>query len=128
MTREQFNDFCRALPATTWVVQWGGCDVWKIGGKVFAIGSTGKTGNPAYSFKTSELNFHFLSAKEGYQPAPYLASRGFSWIQQYNAPQADDDLCYYLRESYRIVSLGLTKKLQRQLGLNQQPHLRAGKG
>lgn len=122
MTHDQFNEFCRALPATTYVMQWGGCHVWKIGGKVFAIGSSDKADNPAYSFKTSELNFHFLKEKEGYRPAPYLASRGFSWIQYHGAGDTDDeDLGYYLRESYRIVSLGLTKKLQKQLGLNQQP-------
>ncbi|MBL4688830.1 MAG: hypothetical protein JKY37_29845, partial [Nannocystaceae bacterium] len=46
MTYESFNRFCAALPATTHVVQWGGADVWKVGGevggkvtgKVFAIG------------------------------------------------------------------------------------------
>src|SRR5690606_27443387 len=38
MTYPEFNDFCRSLPATTYVVQWGGSHVWKVGGKVFAIG------------------------------------------------------------------------------------------
>jgi len=122
MTSDEFNGFCRALPATTYVMQWGGCHVWKVGGKVFAIGSPGAAEQPAYSFKTSQLNFHFLAAKPGYRPAPYLASRGLQWIQHYAAPDAeDDDLRYYLRESYRIVSLGLSKKLQQQLGLNPAP-------
>ena len=39
MTPAAFNAFCRTLPATTYVCQWGGSHVWKIGGKVFAIGS-----------------------------------------------------------------------------------------
>jgi predicted DNA-binding protein (MmcQ/YjbR family) len=38
MTYTKFNAFCRGLPATTYVVQWGGSHVWKVGGKVFAIG------------------------------------------------------------------------------------------
>ena len=38
MTYEEFNLFCRSLPATSHVVQWGGAHVWKVGGKVFAIG------------------------------------------------------------------------------------------
>ena len=43
------------------------------------------------------------------------------WIQSYDEPGLDDDqLREYLRDSYRIVSLGLTKKLQRELGLNQE--------
>jgi predicted DNA-binding protein (MmcQ/YjbR family) len=38
MKRDAFNAFCAALPGATHVVQWGGADVWKAGGKVFAIG------------------------------------------------------------------------------------------
>ena len=42
------------------------------------------------------------------------------WIQNYAEPGlCDDDLKAYLTESHRIVSLGLTKKKQRELGLNQ---------
>ena len=52
------------------------------------------------------------------RPAPYLASRGMKWIQQYAKPGLpDDDLKDYLRQSHRIVSLGLSKKKQRELGL-----------
>lgn len=120
MTYEKFNEFCRSLPATTYVVQWGGSHVWKVGGKVFAIGGWEKSGRPAFTFKTSELDFHFLSEQPGYRPAPYLASRGMKWIQQYDVSGPDDDeLTYYLKESHRIVSLGLTKKKQKELGLNQ---------
>ena len=32
MTRDRFNRFCAALRATTHVIQWGGADVWKVGG------------------------------------------------------------------------------------------------
>jgi len=120
MTYEAFNEFCRALQATSHVIQWGGSDVWKVGGKIFAIGGWGKDDKPAFTFKTTEQNFHFLNEKQGYRPAPYLASRGMKWIQQYDAPDTEDDeLIYYLKESYRIVSLGLTKKKQKELGLNQ---------
>ncbi len=120
MTYDQFNDFCRSMPHTTYVVQWGGAHVWKVGGKVFAIGGWGEANKPAFTFKTSERNYYFLEVKDCYKPAPYLASRGMKWIQQYDTPESEDeDLEYYLRESYRIVSLGLTKKKQKELGLNQ---------
>ena len=120
MTYEKFNKFCRSLPATSYIIQWGDSHVWKVGGKVFAIGGWEKTDKPAYTFKTSELNFHYLSDEPGYRPAPYFASRGMKWIQQYDAPGTEDDeLIYYLKESYRIVSLGLTKNKQKELGLNQ---------
>lgn len=120
MTYDEFNKFCRALPATAHVIQWGDSHVWKVGGKVFAIGGWGQGDKPAFTFKTSELNFHYLADKPGYKPAPYLASRGMKWIQQYDAPESEDEeLEYYLRESHRIVSLGLSKKKQKELGLNQ---------
>ncbi len=120
MTYEEFNEFCGAFHATSYVIQWGGSHVWKVGGKVFAIGGWENAGKPAFTFKTSDLNYHFLSDKPGYRPAPYLASRGMKWIQQYDVTATEDDeLIYYLEESYRIVSLGLTKKKQKELGLNQ---------
>lgn len=121
MTYEEFNQFCGALPATTYVVQWGGSHVWKVGGKVFAIAGWGENEKPAFTFKTSESDFLFLSDEPGYRPAPYLASRGMKWIQLYQLERVEQgDLEFYLSESYRIVSLGLTKKLQKELGLNQQ--------
>ena len=40
MTRDKYNAFCRSLKATTHAVQWGGSHVWKVGGKVFAIGDS----------------------------------------------------------------------------------------
>lgn len=120
MTYDEYNEFCGSLPATSDVVQWGGSRVWKVGGKVFAIGGWGKFGDPAFTFKASELNFNILKDEPGFRPAPYLASRGMKWIQQYDVSKAgDEELKYYLKESHRLVSLGLTKKKQKELGLNQ---------
>ena len=119
MTKEEFNVFCQSLPHTTHVVQWGGADIWKIGGKVFAIGGWADE-EPAFTFKTSDIAYEMLHEEPGLQPAPYLASRGMKWIQNYaEIGLSDADLKLYLKESYRIVSLGLTKKKQRELGLNQ---------
>jgi predicted DNA-binding protein (MmcQ/YjbR family) len=121
MTHEEFNNFCDSLPATTHVIQWRNSHVWKVGGKVFAIGSWGNSEKPAFTFKTSDHNFLFLCEFPGYRPAPYLASRGLKWIQQYDAsPAEDEELKYYIKESHRIVSLGLTKKKQKELGINQE--------
>ncbi len=120
MTYDEYNDFCRSLHATSYVVQWGNSHVWKVGGKVFAIGGWEKSEMPAFTFKTSDLNFQILGDQHGFRPAPYMASRGMKWIQQYAAADAsDEELRYYLNESYRMVSLGLTKKKQKELGLNQ---------
>lgn len=120
MGYEEFNNFCKILPATTYIVQWGGSHVWKVGGKIFAVGGWSKNKYPAFTFKTSELNFQILSDQPGFRPAPYLASRGMKWIQKDSVPDASDpELESYIRDSHRIVSLGLTKKKQKELGLNQ---------
>lgn len=120
MTYDEFNEFCQSLPATTYVMQWHHSHVWKVGGKVFAIGGLGPDDQPAFIFKTSDNNYVFLSEQPGYKPAPYFASRGMKWIQYYDhSEQIDEELRYYLQESYRVVSLGLSKRKQRELGLNQ---------
>ena len=120
MTYDEFNDFCGALLATSHVVQWGGSDVWKVGGKVFAIGGWDDGDGSRFTFKVSDLAFEILKEQPGLRPAPYLASRGMKWIQHYEAPGLSaDELKAYILESHRIVSLGLTKKRQRELGLNQ---------
>ena len=117
MTFEQFNAFCAALPATTYVMQWGGSHVWKVGGKVFAIGGwAGDT--EAYTFKVTPLAFEMLREQPGLRPAPYLASRGLMWIQHYQKPGLRDrDLKAYIRQSHQIVAAGLSKKRRAALGL-----------
>lgn len=118
MTYDDYNAYCASLIATTHVVQWGGAHVWKVGGKVFAIGGWGDD-TPAYTFKVSPLSFEILKEQPGLRPAPYLASRGFSWIQHYAAPGlGDEDLKLYIAESHKLVAAGLTRKKRSALGLD----------
>jgi predicted DNA-binding protein (MmcQ/YjbR family) len=119
MTRSDFNAFCSSLPATTHVVQWGGSDVWKVGGKVFAIcGWDEEEKVPGITFKTSEIAFEILRDMPGLRPAPYLASRGMKWIQRHGKPGLPKaQLRDYLTESYNLVVAGLTKKKRAKLKL-----------
>jgi predicted DNA-binding protein (MmcQ/YjbR family) len=118
MTYDAYNAFCRALPATTYVMQWGGSHVWKVGGKMFAIGGWDDGAEPHITFKVSDIAYELLQSQPGLRPAPYLASRGLKWIQHYAKPGLSDrDLKRYLQESHRIVALGLAKKKRRELGL-----------
>lgn len=120
MTYEEFNEFCATLPATTYVVQWGGAHVWKVGGKVFAIGGW-QDEDPGFTFKVTEISYEILKDQPGLRPAPYLASRGMKWIQNFAKPGlSDDNLREYFRQSYRIVWQGLSKKKQIELGLRQR--------
>jgi predicted DNA-binding protein (MmcQ/YjbR family) len=118
MTRAEFNRYCQGLPATTHVVQWGGSDVWKIGGKVFAVGGWDQGDLTGITFKVSPLAYEMLKDQPGLRPAPYLASRGIKWIQRYGtAGLSAVELRGYLAESYRIVSEALPKKTRAALGL-----------
>ena len=119
VTYDEFNTFCGTLPSTTHVVQWGGSHVWKIGGKVFAIGGLTRgsaSGRPGFTFKVSPMAYEILRDQPGLRPAPYLASRGMKWIQHFAEPGLSaDELRKHIRLSYRIVFLGLPKKVQRAL-------------
>jgi predicted DNA-binding protein (MmcQ/YjbR family) len=119
MTYDEYNAFCGTLPATAYVMQWGGSHVWKVGGKVFAIGGWDDGEEPHITFKVSDIAFEMLKDRKGLRPAPYLASRGMKWIQHHGKPGLSDKaLEDYLRESHRIVASGLSKKSQKALGLS----------
>lgn len=117
MTYDEFNAFCRVLPATTYVVQWGGSHVWKVGGKVFAIGGW-QDEEESFTFKASDVAYEMLKVQPGLRPAPYLASRGLKWIQHFARPGLSDrELRDYIRRSHFIVSQGLSRKKRIELGL-----------
>ena len=117
MTRDDLNIYCMRLPQATHVVQWGNSDVYKIGGKVFAIIGTADSG-PTVTFKASDLAFEILSDSPGLRPAPYMASRGLKWIQHFAQPGlSDDSLRDHIRASYDMVAAALTRKKQADLGI-----------
>lgn len=115
---DQYNDFCASLPGASHVVQWRGTHVWKVGGKVFALAVPTDGGSPMITFKCTPMSYEMLRAEPGLRPAPYLASRGFSWIQMYEEPGLEsEDLKSFIESSYRHVVAGLTKRVRRELGL-----------
>ena len=117
MDYDEFNDFCKGLKATTYVQQWGGAHVWKVGGKVFAIGGWAED-RPAFTFKASEMMYEILKDEPGLRPAPYMASRGMKWIQHYDEPGlSDEKLKSFIEESYGLVVAKLTKAKRAELGV-----------
>lgn len=117
MTRDDLCAFCAGLPQATHVVQWGGADVYKVGGKMFAVLGIGGT-DATVIFKATEMAFEILSDSPGLRPAPYMASRGLKWIQHYAAPGlSDESLRDHITLSYDMVVSGLTKKKRADLGL-----------
>lgn len=123
MTLDEYNEFCGSLAHTNHVVQWGEAHVWKVVDKLFAVGGWNRdddSGVLCITFKVSDIAYEMLKDEPGLRPAPYLASRGMKWIQRTSDETMDDDeMKERLKESYRLVSLNLTKKKQRELGLNQ---------
>jgi predicted DNA-binding protein (MmcQ/YjbR family) len=99
-------------------VQWGGAHVWKVAGKVFAIGGWDDGKELAVAFKCSPMSFELLKDRKGVRPAPYLASRGMIWLQRTSGETINDAaLKDYIRESHRLVALGLSKKRRMELGI-----------
>ena len=89
-------------------------------GKVFAIGGW-QDHEPSFTFKVTDISYEVLRAQPGLRPAPYLASRGMTWIQHFGRPGlSDDELEHYIRQSHLIVSQGLSRKKQIELGLVQR--------
>jgi len=117
MTREEFDDYCKSLKATTHVVQWGGASVWKIGGKIFTIAPLyEKAEYQRISFKCSELSYEILCQQDGIIPAPYLARA--QWVQVLEeGVMSDEQIKEYIHDAYDIIKAKLTKKLQKELGI-----------
>lgn len=114
MDRAGFERFIASLPGTSMVEQWDS-HVAKVGGKVFALWGSIGVGPGAIVFKVPETSFEILTAIDGVTQAPYFARRHWVSVAPGTLPEAD--LKHYVTASHAIVAAGLTKKLQRELGL-----------
>jgi predicted DNA-binding protein (MmcQ/YjbR family) len=112
VTREEVQAIALALPAATLVVQWGGADVYKVGGKVFAI--CGLRGG--LSFKVSEIGFEVLTDECGPgRQAPYLAKG--HWVIVDLGEAAAGDAEGWLANAHHLIAAKLTRKVRAELGL-----------
>jgi len=109
------------LPGATESVKWGADLVHSVGEKMFAIYLLDTLPDAAgvarvINFKVDAERFLELTAVPGVTPAPYLARA--KWVQvQHPHGLAAHDLDELVRRSHALVAAGLTKKLQRELGL-----------
>jgi predicted DNA-binding protein (MmcQ/YjbR family) len=111
MTRQDLEAMAFALPAVTRVVQWGASDVYKVGGKVFAI-----CGDEAVSFKVGEIAFMVLTESGIGRQAPYCAKGQWAAVS-YGAADAAD-FADWLATAHGLIAAKLTKKLRAELGLS----------
>ena len=111
MTPEQVDAVALGLPATTKVIQWGGSDVYKVGGKVFAI--CGLAGG--LSFKVTPIGFVALTEGGPGRQAPYCAKG--HWVA-IDLDDADDaDITDWLAHAHALIAAKLTRRARLELGL-----------
>ena len=108
-----------SLPGATLSIQWGDDHIFKVGGKMFA-GMGPKESKPhGISFKADETSFHILTQKRGITPAKYLARA--HWVSLDTLERLPDkQLAAYLTRAHAIVAAGLSKKLQKSLGISAE--------
>lgn len=112
MTREEVEAIALALPAAEKVIQWGGSEVYKVGGKVFAI--CGLRGG--LSFKVSEIGFMALTDEGGPgRQAPYLAKG--SWVIVDLDDAGADEARGWVAASHELIAAKLTRKARAEHGL-----------
>jgi len=107
---------CLALPGVTKEHPFGDSDVFKVGGKMFALISV-RDGRPAgVWFKAGQTSAAILTQIEGIRPCPYLAWA--HWVAMDGLKVLKPgELREYLSRAHALVASGLSKKKQRELGL-----------
>lgn len=116
MTPKTFEARCLRLPAATKVVQWEGTSVFKVGGKMFALGGGFAAGTGGYMFKVSDMAYAMLIEHGVARPAPYLARA--KWVQLVgNNALPDAELTAYLAQAHALIVARLTRKSRKALGL-----------
>jgi predicted DNA-binding protein (MmcQ/YjbR family) len=106
------DKFCRSLPGVTTVLQWGDHQVYKVGGKMFAV----LTERGTASFKANDVAFEMLVGTGQARPSPYMARA--QWLYVDDLKQFPPvELRQYIAASHALVAKKLTKKAQRELGL-----------
>lgn len=112
MTREEIHACAMALPAATHVVQWGGSDVYKVGGKVFAVAGL----NGGLAFRVSEIGFVVLTEDGGPgRQAPYFAKGRWVVVGLDAVDLADAE--GWIAVAHELIAAKLTRAVKAELGL-----------
>jgi predicted DNA-binding protein (MmcQ/YjbR family) len=114
MNIEDLRKLCSSLPAVTEDIKWANDLVFSIGGKMFCVTSL----EPPFtcSFKVKDEEFEELSNQNGFMPAPYIARA--KWVLVNDPSKLNKrEWEKYIKQSYELVKMKLTKKLRQKLGL-----------
>ena len=113
---ERQRALAAALPGATEDIKWGADLVFSVGAKMFCVLLLHDGIAASCSFKVDDERFLELTGVAGVVPAPYLARAKWVQVQPGHRLGADDLDALVLR-SHARVARGLTKKLQRELGV-----------
>jgi predicted DNA-binding protein (MmcQ/YjbR family) len=118
------------LPGATEDIKWGADLVYSVGGKMFCVFLLEAGRAATCSLKVDDERFLELTGVPGVVPAPYLARA--RWVQVGRVHGlAGADLDALVRRSHALVASRLTKKLQRDIGIDAgepaTPHRPAAK-
>ena len=108
--RARVNAMCARLPGAEWSESFGpGHDVWKVGGRMFAVMGTVDDG---VSVKTPDAETAAMLIEAGVgERAPYLHR---SWLRL--PPGADEaEVGHRIRVSYDTIRAGLPKRARAAL-------------
>jgi predicted DNA-binding protein (MmcQ/YjbR family) len=111
LTRDGIEAVAMALPAVTKVVQWGDSNVYKVGGKVFAMCHP----SGGLSFKVSPIGFVALTEGGPGRQAPYCAKG--HWVNVALDAASDADFTDWLTTAHGLIAAKLTRLQRRELGL-----------
>jgi len=112
MNPEILDRFLLSLPGATMDVLWGADQVYKVGGKMFAVVGPGGT----LSFKANDVAFEMLVETGAARPAPYGARA--KWVFVDDPSSFDEaDLRRRLETAHEIIAARLTRKARKALGL-----------
>jgi predicted DNA-binding protein (MmcQ/YjbR family) len=112
MAQAALDKFCRSLPAATMTTQWGDHQVYKVGGKMFAVIGVDGT----LSFKANDVAFAMLVETGVARPSPYMARASWLFVDDVKK-FPPTELRSYIARSHALVAKKLTRKAQRELGL-----------
>lgn len=113
MTIDLLREYCLSLPYVTEDIKWGSVLCFSVAGRIFFVVSLDETPLGA-SFKVRDEDFDFMCGLAGFVQAPYFAKN--KWVKVLDIDTiSSTEWKEYLLQSYQLIKLKLTKKLQKEI-------------
>ncbi len=115
MTIEGLKEICEELPQVTSDMKWEDHLCFNVGGKMFLITAPNEIPQTA-SFKVDDEEFETLIAREGLEPAPYLAR--YKWVKIDNINRLTaKEWRHFVSRSFALIASRLPAKIRKELAI-----------